>query len=35
MIFLGLFSPYEIPESGDKISDFWVLKIAFNCYYYY
>ena len=30
VIFLGRFSPYEIPESGDKISYFWVFKIAFK-----
>ena len=29
VIFLERFSPYEITESGDKISNFWVLKIAF------
>ena len=30
VIFLGRFSPYEIPESGDKIFYFWVFKIAFK-----
>ena len=29
VIFLGRFSPYEIPESGDKIPNFRVFKIAF------
>ena len=29
VIFLGKFSPYEIQESRDKISNFWVFKIAF------
>ena len=27
--FLGRSSPYEIPESGDKISKFWVFKTGF------
>ena len=30
VIFLGRFSAYEIPASGDKISYFWVFKIAFK-----
>ena len=29
VIFLGRFSPYDIPESGDKIPNLWVFKIAF------
>ena len=29
VIFLGRFSPHEIPEKGDKISDFLIFKIAF------
>ena len=29
VIFLVRFPPYEIPEIRDKISDFWVFKIAF------
>ena len=30
VVFLGRFSPDEIPESGDGISNLWVFKIAFK-----